>query len=169
MTHTLTLVDRVTIAEGLPDLDYLDGQAVGTNGGRARHEIESEAGYYNNGIGARLSTNWRSGTRVDSNVSGGDLRFSLYATVNLRLFANLGERFDLVASHPILRGTSVRFDIDNLFDARPRVRDANGATPFSYQPGLLEPIGRTFGITLRKLFVPRRFFQGGGGGGRPGG
>ncbi len=167
MTHSLTLVDRVTIANGLPDLDYLDGQAVGANGGRARHEIESEAGYYNNGIGARLSTKWRSGTRVDSNVSGGDLRFSPYATVNLRLFANLGERFDLVASHPILRGTSVRFDIDNLFDARPRVRDASGAIPFSYQPGLLEPIGRTFGITLRKLFVPRRFFQSGGG--RPGG
>ena len=169
MTHSLTFVDRVTIADGLPELDYLDGEAVGATGGRSRHEVEGEAGYYNNGLGARLSTNWRSGTRVDSSVTGGDLRFSPYASVNLRLFANLGERFDLVVKHPILRGTSLRFDIDNLFDARPTVRDATGTTPFSYQPGLLEPIGRTFGITLRKLFVPRRFFQVGGGGGRPSG
>jgi hypothetical protein len=34
-----------------------------------------------------------------------------------------------------------------------------GDTPLSYQPDLLEPIGRTFGITFRKLFIPRRFFQ----------
>ena len=33
----------------------------------------------------------------------------------------------------------------------------------AYQPDLLEPIGRTVGITFRKLFIPRRFFQQGGG------
>ena len=85
----------------------------------------------------------------------------------MRLFANLGERFDLVAAHPWLRGTSVRLEVDNLLNARPRVRDGNRATPLSYQPGLLEPTGRTIGITLRKLFIPLRFF--GGGVGRRGG
>ncbi|MEO6114203.1 MAG: TonB-dependent receptor plug domain-containing protein, partial [Sphingomicrobium sp.] len=167
LTDTITLVDRVTIADGLPRLDYLKGEAVGGLGGRSRHAVQVETGYYNNGLGARLTGSWRSGTSVDS--SAGNLRFSPYADIDLRLFANLGERFDLVARHPFFRGTSVRLDIDNIFDNRPKVRDATGATPLSYQPGLIEPIGRTIGITFRKLFIPARFFQRGARGGRPGG
>lgn len=42
----------------------------------------------------------------------------------------------------------------NLFDAKPRVRDAAGEVPFSYQPDLLDPLGRTVGISIRKLFSP---------------
>ena len=167
LTDTITLVDEVTIADGLPRLDYLNGEAVGGSGGRSRHNVEVETGYYNNGLGARLSGNWRSGTTVAS--SAGNLRFSPYADIDLRLFANLGERFDLVAKRPFLRGTSVRLDIDNIFNNRPRVRDAAGAKPFNYQPGLIEPIGRTIGLTFRKLFIPARFFQRGARGGRPGG
>jgi hypothetical protein len=167
LTHQVNLVDEVTIANGIPKLDYLHGEAVGSTGGRSRHEIQAEAGYYNNGLGARLQGNWRSGTTVDS--SAGDLRFSPYADVNLRLFANLGENFDLVAKHPFFRGTSLRLDIENIFNNRPKVRDANGITPLSYQPDLLEPVGRTIGITFRKLFIPTRFFQRGRGGGGSGG
>ena len=157
----------MTIADGLPKLDYLNGEAVVSTGGRSRHELQAEAGYYNNGLGARLQGNWRSGTTVDG--SAGDLRFSPYADVDLRLFANLGENFDLVAKHPFFRGSSVRLDIENIFNNRPKVHDANGVTPLSYQPDLLEPVGRTIGITFRKLFIPSRFFQRGRGGGRPGG
>ena len=32
-----------------------------------------------------------------------------------------------------------------------------GNRPFAYQQDLLEPIGRTIGISFRKLFLPRRF------------
>ena len=168
LTHQVNLVDEVTIADGLPKLDYLHGEAVGSTGGRSRHEVQAEAGYYNNGYGARLQGNWRSGTTVDGD--GGDLRFSPYADVDLRLFANLGENFDLVAKHPFFRGASLRLDIDNIFNSRPKVRAANGTTPLSYQPDLLEPVGRTIGITFRKLFIPSRFFQRGrGGGGGSGG
>jgi hypothetical protein len=157
LTHQINLVDEVTIADGLPKLDYLHGEAVGSTGGRSRHEVQAEAGYYNNGFGARLQGNWRSGTTVDS--SAGDLRFSPYADVDLRLFANLGENFDMVAKHPFFRGSSIRLDIQNVFNNRPKVRDINGETPLSYQPDLLEPVGRTIGITFRKLFIPARFFQ----------
>ena len=157
LTHQLNLVDEVTIAPGIPKLDYLDGEPVSQFGGRARHELQLETGYYNNGLGARLQGNWRSATTVES--SEGDLRFSPYFDLDLRLFANLSERFDLVAKHPFLRGSSVRLDVDNVFNNRPKVRDSGGAVPLSYQPDLLEPVGRTIGITFRKLFIPRRFFQ----------
>jgi hypothetical protein len=153
LTHTINLADRVTIRPGVPELDYLHGDALGSSGGRSRHEVEAQAGWANNGLGARLAGNWRSGTTVDSATSG-SLRFSPLATFDLRLFANLGERFDLVAKHPWLRGTQVRFDLKNMFDAKPRVRDAAGLVPNSYQPDLLDPLGRTVSISIRKLFSP---------------
>ena len=168
LNHTVTLKDELKIASGLPVLDYLDGEAFGSTGGRSRHVIEAEAGYYNNGLGARLSSDWRSATRVDS-TTGPDLRFDDYATVDLRLFANLGERFDLVAKNRFFLGSSVRFEIKNLFNARPNVRGSDGVTPFAYQADRLEPIGRTVSISFRKLFLPRRFQRapGGAGGTRP--
>ena len=164
LTHQINLVDQVMIADALPRLDYLNGEAIGSTGGRSRHEVQAEAGYYNNGLGARLQANWRSGTSVEG--SAGELRFSPYADIDLRLFANLGENFDLVAKHPFFRGSSVRLDIENIFNNRPNVRDSNGRTPLSYQSALLEPVGRTIGITFRKLFIPAAFFQRGRGGPR---
>jgi hypothetical protein len=157
LTHQLNLVDEVKIANGIPRLDYLDGEPLGSTGGRARHEIQFETGYYNNGYGARLQGNWRSGTTVESR--SGDLRFSPYFDLDLRLFANLSENFDLVSKHPFFRGASVQFNIDNMLNNRPKVRDESAHTPSSYQPDLLEPVGRTVGITFRKLFIPRRFIQ----------
>ena len=155
VTQTVNLVDESVIGPGLK-LDYLHGDAVNSLGGRPRHQVQVQAGWSNNGLGARLSGNWRSGTRVDGG-SNGDLRFAPLGTLDLRLFANLGERFDLVAKHPWLIGSSVRLEVDNLLDSKPRVRDAAGDVPFSYQPDLLDPMGRTVTISLRKLFLPQRF------------
>ena len=165
LTDTITLVDEVTIRDNLK-LDYLHGDASGQSGGQPRHEVEARAGYFNNGLGARVSANWRSGTRVFTSA-GDDLRFSPLATFDIRLFANIGQRFDLVAKHPWLRGTSVQFEVKNLFDSKPNVRDAFGEVPIGFQPDLLDPLGRTVGITLRKLFLPppsffRRSQSGGG-------
>ncbi|HYI42971.1 MAG TPA: TonB-dependent receptor [Sphingomicrobium sp.] len=157
LTDTINLVDEVTIRPGVPKLDYLDGDAAGQLGGRPRHEIEAQAGYFNNGLGARLSANYRTATTVDTGDAE-SLRFSPLATVDLRLFANLGQRFDLVSKYPALRGSSLRFEIDNVFDAKPKVRNSLGEVPFSYQPDLLEPLGRTFKISFRKLFLPPRSF-----------
>jgi len=167
-THTLTFKDELVIAPGLPALDFLDGEALNASGGRPRHQVEVQSGYYNNGLGARLTADWRSATRVDS-ATGEDLRFSDYATFDLRLFANLGERFDLVSKHPFFLGSSVRFEVKNIFNSRPDVRGGDGSIPFAFQPDRLEPIGRTVGISFRKLFLPRRLFQFGGGRGGPGG
>ena len=155
-THTVNLVDEVTIRPGVPKLDYLDGDAVSSSGGRPRHELQLRAGWSNNGLGARLSGNWRSGTKVEGGETG-DLSFSPLATVDLRLFANLGERFDLVSKHPWLIGSSVRLEVKNLLDSKPKVRDAFGDVPYSYQSDLLDPLGRTVTISFRKLFLPQRF------------
>ncbi|MFX7800715.1 hypothetical protein ABTK24_19675, partial [Acinetobacter baumannii] len=73
-------------------------------------------------------------------------------TINLRLFADLSQRLDLIKKHPWMRGMRVVFDVQNLLNDRQRVTDATGAVPISYQPGYLDPTGRTIRFTIRKLF-----------------
>jgi outer membrane receptor protein involved in Fe transport len=87
------------------------------------------------------------------------LRFSPLAKVNFSLFANLGDRLDLVLKHPWLRDTQLRVGVENIFDAKQKVRDAAGGVPVNYQTDLLDPQGRTIRISLRKLFSPPRIFR----------
>jgi len=153
----------VRITPGGPELDYLHGDAAGSLGGTPRHNVEAQAGWSNNGLGARLGANWRSATRVTT-TTGDDLHFSSLGTFNLRLFANPGDVPEVAVKHPWLRGTQFRLEVNNIFNSRPQVRDAAGNVPLSYQPGLLDPVGRTIMISFRKLFLPspatfRRLFQ----------
>jgi iron complex outermembrane recepter protein len=152
--HTWHLTDRVLVADGGPALDLLNGDAIGSSGGQPRHELEGQAGYTNNGLGARLSVNWQRATEVDGGTAAAPdpLRFSDLATVNLRLFADLGQRIAWVRAHPWLRGARVTLSVDNLFNERQRVTDSAGTVPLSYQPGLLDPIGRTVRLSIRKVF-----------------
>lgn len=154
--HTWHLTDSVLIRPGVPELDFLDGSASGSRGGRPRHEVELQAGLFKNGLGARLTANWQSATFVRGGPAAGggtgdDLFFDDFATVNLRLFADLGMQ-SFARGNSFLRGTRVSLSIDNLFDARQQVRDGLGATPLSYQPGYLDPLGRSVRLSVRKLF-----------------
>ena len=157
--HTWHLTERIDIAPGVPQLDLLNGDATGSAGGQPRHEIDARIGYTNNGIGARLGIDWESGTHVDGALSGttagsSRLNFGSLATANLRLFANLGQMPMLVKDMPFLRGARVSIGIDNIFNQRREVTDATGMTPLRYQPGYLDPLGRTVSISFRKLFSP---------------
>ena len=152
LTDTITFVDKVEIAPGF-NLDYLHGDAAGQTGGTPRHVVQAQLGWSNNGLGARLGANWRSGTTVNT-LTGDDLHFSPVGTFDLRLFANPGDIPEIMLKHPWLRGTQIRLDATNLFDSKPQVHDAAGMVPINYQPDLMDPLGRTIMITFRKLFLP---------------
>jgi hypothetical protein len=153
VTDTITFVDQVTIRPGLPDLDFLHGDAAGQTGGTPRHLVQAQGGYFNNGLGARIGANWRSATNVNT-LTGDNLHFSPYSTFDLRLFANPGDIPEVAVKHPWLRGTQVRLDFTNVLNSRPKVHDAFGQVPLNYQPDLLDPLGRTVMISFRKLFLP---------------
>lgn len=152
--HTVHFKDEILVREGGPVFDLLNGSAAGNAGGQPRHEVQAQAGLSRNGLGARISANWQSATTVDSPSAStvGDLRFGSIATVDLRLFANLGANRELVAKQPFLRGSRVTLAVTNLFDADQKVRDASGATPAGYRADELNPTGRVVSLSFRKLF-----------------
>jgi hypothetical protein len=150
--HTWRFQDEIKIRDGLPVLDLLDGSAVGRRGGQPRHELMMQVAYSKNGAGARLIGNWRSKTWVDGGLTGDDLFFSDVGTLNLITFADLSRQGDWVKAYPVLRKTIVGFNIDNLFNEKQNVRDAQGVTPQAYQPDYMDPLGRTVRISVRKIF-----------------
>ena len=153
--HTWIFRDDISIRPGVPVIDLLNGGAVGASGGQPRHRIEAQGGISKNGFGFRFSANWQSGTVVRGGLpaagSSGDLFFSDLATANFRLYADFTQIGSL-GRQAWARGLRITFSINNIFDAHEHVRDATGATPLSYQPDYLDPLGREVRLTIRKLF-----------------
>ncbi|UYY57151.1 TonB-dependent receptor [Sphingomonas sp. S2-65] len=150
--HTLQLRDKIVVRDNLPALDLLDGSVTDIFGGTRRHRVEVQAGFFKKGLGGRLTTSWQSGSTVRNvGEDSGNLTFSGIATVNVNLFANIGERF---GSKPSgwLKGSRIVLGINNLFNARPLVQDRSGLTPLSYQAAYLDPIGRFINVGVRKSF-----------------
>jgi hypothetical protein len=150
--HTAVLTDRILVRQGGPVFDLLDGSAAGTRGGTPANAIELQAGVFRQGRGARLSTSWKSGTTVRGATPAGDLSFSDLATVDIRLFDTFAGNPDLVRRWPVLKGARVTLAVDNLFDAKLKVRDTQGAVPAGYAEDILDPVGRVLEISFRKVF-----------------
>lgn len=152
--HTWRMKDEVLVRPGGPELDLLHGDTLGQGAISPQHQIDVQAGVSRNGLGARVTARWQEGGRVDNAANGG-LDISDLTTVNLRLFADLGLQ-PMARDHLWLRGARVSLGVDNLFDEKVRVRDGTDATPISYQPDLLDPLGRTVRLSFRKVFFPPR-------------
>jgi hypothetical protein len=152
--HTWHFRNAILIREGVPVLDLLDGASVGGRGGEPRHQIEAMAVLSRNGLGMRINAEWQSSTVVyrDRTPSAGDLIFSDLLTVNLRLFANFNEQAVSLRWAPWLNRARIALSISNLFNSRLRVVDAAGVTPLSYQADLIDPLGRSITLSLRKQF-----------------
>jgi len=152
--HEWRFTERVTVADGGPVLDLLNGDTTGSRGGTPRHRFEAQAGYSNNGLGVRLSGDYQSGTRVTGGTAAtpNPLRFGDLATLDLRVFLDAAQRPDLTRDLPWLRGARVSLSVDNLFNRRQRVTDAAGLTPIGLQPAYLDPLGRSVRLSVRKLF-----------------
>jgi len=152
--HTWRLTDEVTLRKGLAALDQLDGAAINSRTGQARHEVQIQGGYFKDGLGMRFNGAWKASTWVDGGATGGQtLYFSDLATVGVNFFANFSvpARKKAVDRFPILKGAQVSLNFDNIFDAKQTVRDQNDKTPQAYQRDYLDPLGRTVRIGFRKL------------------
>jgi len=153
--HTYRIEETILIRDGVPELDLLDGSAIGARGGTPRHEVQLNTGLWNDGVGYRVAARWESGTTVRAGLTGSspeDLEFSDLATIDLFVFTDLSRRANWVARHPWLEGTRVSLAVRNVFDAKQEVRNGLGETPFNVQEDVLDPRGRQIGLEFRKLF-----------------
>lgn len=144
------LRDDVQLREGLPKLDLLSGNAIVASGGQPRHEVSLNVRASHGGIGLGLEGQWKSGTRVVGDDPASDPTFGDLATLNAKLFADLGNLPGL-DDQAWAKSMRVSLDITNLFDGHVDVRDGNGAVPIPYQPGYLNPLVRAATLSLRKL------------------
>ena len=151
ITHTHRTRDEVRLGNAGIPLDLLNGDVLLDPTGISTDELEFNLGGARNGFGGRLTARWRSSTEAASALD--TLQFSDLTTVGLRLFADLGLQ-PIAREYPALRGARLALIVDNLFDERQDVRNAQGLTPLNYQPDLLDPQGRTIRLTVRKVFFP---------------
>lgn len=152
LNYTYQLENEVLIAPGGPLLDLLDGGA--TSGSQPRHQAQFNGGLFYAGFGAHVNGRYVGSSRIDgSGLSDGtDLFFEDYVVFNLRTFVDFNQRAKLIEQVPLLKNTRITFEVNNVFDTRQRVTDNAGLVPLSYQPFLIDPVGRSFEIELRKLF-----------------
>lgn len=146
--HTWLFRNETTLREGLGSIDLLNG---GSTGGTppARHQIQLNGGVTDNGIGIRLTGQWRSaGRTADSNGVTGDLHFAALGTVDLRMFADVAQR---LTTQRWARGLRVTLTVQNLLNDRQKVKNDAGETPQAYQPGYLDATGRTALLTVRLI------------------
>ena len=128
----------------------LNGDALASSGGVARHSLEVDAGTFYKGFGLRLNGGWSAPTQVHTSAS--DLRFGAVLKLNARLFVDFGQQQALVKAAPYFKGARLSLMVNNLLDQRQKVTDASGAVPLSYQPDYLDPLGRVVGAEFRKMF-----------------
>jgi hypothetical protein len=149
-THTWQLSNTRLARAGLPVVDMLAG-GTGNGSGQSRHNVQSRVGLAYSGTGLTLNTNWKSRTHIIAGTTSApnDIVFSPLLRFDLQAFANLGSVYP--ARKP-LQGIRISLNVDNLLDAKQRVRDQNGATPLRYQPYLINSLGRVVSLSFRKTF-----------------
>jgi hypothetical protein len=151
LNHTWTLSNTRLARAGLPEVDLLNGGAVGYGSGVSRHSVQGNLGVVHQGIGVQFTGNWRGGSRINAGTLAAPsvIRFASRFDLDARLFANLGPLFPHSA---LAKGMRISVAVENLFDAQQRVTDQTGMVPRRYQPYLLDPLGRTITIGIRKAF-----------------
>jgi hypothetical protein len=148
--HTWTLSSRQLARVGLPETDVL-ATGVGGQGSLTRHIVQLGGGIAYRGAGLQLSGFVFGPRHVAAGSPGAPERidYAARATIDLRLFANFGPLFP---ASDAAKNARITLEVANLFDSRQLVTDRLGQTPLSYQPYLIDALGRKISLRLRKVF-----------------
>lgn len=149
---SIRFMDQIQIRPGLPVLNLLGGDATGSSGGSPRHSFDLDTGWFNKGIGVRMTGSYQSGSVITGSTAASTLRFGDLATLNFNAFVNFDSRKKLIEAVPFLKGARLRLSVTNVFDTIRDVRDGTGTVPLGYQPGYLDARGRVIELNFRKRF-----------------
>ena len=145
---TLRLSDRVQLRPDTAELNLLDGDTL-SSGITPRLAGYGYGGINYLGHGATFDFYCTGAARVRGGVAAATLDFAPLCKVNLSGSLSLHYVFPREAW---TRQLGLKLEVANATNAQQRVRDGNGTVPFRYQRDLLDPIGRTVTLSLRKLF-----------------
>jgi len=145
---TIRFSDRVELRPGTAVVDLLAGDTL--SGGTTQRL----AGYGYGGInylgnGGTFDFYCTGSATLRGAVPAATLAFAPLCKVNVTGSLSLHH---FLPRQAWTRHLGFKLEIANVTDAHQRVRDANGAVPYRYQPDLLDPLGRTVTLSLRKLF-----------------
>lgn len=149
-THTWQISSTRRVRDGLPEVDLLSGGVAGFSA-QPRHAVQGRVGIARNGSGFQLNASWRSDSRMTAGTADApdNLTFHPFLRLDASAFFSMG---DIFPGNAVARGMRITLGIDNLFDTPQRVTDDNGQTPLRYQRYLLDALGRTVALSLRKMF-----------------
>lgn len=150
-SHTFLLESKTVIRDGLPEVDLLDGGAIGIGGGQQRHATDLGLALTRGGTGVRAQATWRGAStlRIGTLAAPDLLAFDPLFRLDLRVFADLGQ---LLPGTKAAKDTRVTVSFENLTNNRQLVSNLAGFTPLGYQGAYRDPVGRTVTFELRKVF-----------------
>jgi iron complex outermembrane receptor protein len=145
---TIRFADRIELRSDAPTLDLLVGDTL--SGGTTQRI----AGYGYGGLsylgnGGTFDFYCTGGATVRGSVAASTLRFAPLCKINVTSSLSIHH---FLPRQDWTRHLSFKLEVVNLTDARQRVRDATGFVPYRYQPDLLDALGRSVMLSLRKLF-----------------
>ncbi len=145
---TVRFADRIALRPGAPMLDLLAGDTL--SGGTTQRL----AGYGYGGLsylgnGGTFDFYCTGGATVRGTVAASTLTFTPLCKINLSGSLSIHH---FLPHQNWTRHLGFKLEVANITDARQRVRDATGVVPYRYQPDLLDAVGRSVVLSLRKLF-----------------
>ncbi|WP_458389978.1 hypothetical protein [Sphingomonas sp. F9_3S_D5_B_2] len=145
---TFRFTDKLQLRPGTRTLDLLHGDTVkGWAIPRATAYFYGGIGYLGNGISI---DGWlQNAGRIRSDNPASDLYFGPIVKLNVGAFVSVHH---FLRKQAWTKHTQLKLDFNNITDSHQHVHDANGRVPNRFQPDLLDPVGRTVKLTLRKLF-----------------
>lgn len=149
LSHTELLSNSSVIRTGLPEIDLLDGAAIGFGGAQPRGNTSANFALTRGASGVRLDFRRRGeslllfGTAADPQL----LTFGAVSTIDARVYTDLGE---ILSNSKLAKGARFTVSLDNAFNRRQLVFDPAGAVPQAYQKLRRDALGRTVRIEVRK-------------------
>lgn len=142
LRHQWRLKSELLTRPGVPVIDQL------TQSGQSRHSLSLQATAGKRGLGATVTGNWSSASRV----SNADRIFDIEppVTFNLSMFAEPNRQSGRAGASGLMSGLRISLDIQNVFNGYRRVTLQDGSVPAGYSRDEIDPLGRVIRLTLRK-------------------
>ncbi|HMN53453.1 MAG TPA: hypothetical protein PKC32_04610 [Sphingopyxis sp.] len=116
LSHSWQIENRLVLAQGVPPIDLASGASFGDRP-TVRHRVDARINLNKAGLGLAVDGRWQSAATLDA--GGSALHFGALATMNAKVFADLGR---MMSDRRWAKGARVSFGVENLLDARGRVR-----------------------------------------------